>query len=388
MANKRGSILAISTGFILAFTLLGFGAVYFAGTQSQEIEKKVASSKAFWLAEAGIEKTLWEFNINTSTWPDWSIINGTRVFQGNLTTFSGNETIGDYDVNISAYNANFPVIRATGYVPARTGQYFKRTVHVNIRDNLFFKYALFANDTVQINGNLTTDSYDSSNGTYGGNNTGDEGNVGANGDVDVSGASYNVNGTITENAAELLSTVVIPNQLISLPSGGTMSEGSLNAGNYKFTGIDLSGTDTLTITGPANIYLTPNSTDSIDMTSSPNVEIRISNSSTGPIKIYADGDVRITGGGVINEAGIPENFFIYGTGGSGQEIVASGTDSFYGIIYAPNADIKLSGNFTAFGAIIGQNITTDGTVFVHYDEALGQQTGEERYTVLNWQEVD
>ena len=164
-----------------------------------------------------------------------------------------------------------------------------------------------------------------------------------------------------------------------------MSEGVLNAGNYNFTAIDLTGHDILDVTGPANIYLTGSS--SIDI-SSTNAVIRISNSGTGPIKIYADGNIKLGGGGVINEAGIPENFFLYGTGAAGQKIEVSGTNSFYGIIYAPNAAITLDGDFTAFGTIIGKSITVKGTVFVHHDDALSLQPGELRYTVQNWREVD
>lgn len=165
-----------------------------------------------------------------------------------------------------------------------------------------------------------------------------------------------------------------------------MSQGALNAGNYNFTDIDLTGQDVLAITGPANIYL-PGNPSSIDVSSTKAV-IRLSNSSTGPIKIYADGDVKLGGGGVINEEGIPSYFYLYGTGGAGQQILVSGTNSFYGVIYAPDADITLDGNFTAFGAIIGGNVTVKGSVFVHHDDELSQQPGESRYKDISWREVD
>lgn len=56
MRKEKGSVLAITTSFVLAFTMLGFAAIYFSGVQSQEAERKVASAKAFWLAEAGVER--------------------------------------------------------------------------------------------------------------------------------------------------------------------------------------------------------------------------------------------------------------------------------------------------------------------------------------------
>ena len=56
MRSERGSVLAITTGFVLVFTMLGFGAIYFSGLQSEMIQKQAASTRAFWLADAGIER--------------------------------------------------------------------------------------------------------------------------------------------------------------------------------------------------------------------------------------------------------------------------------------------------------------------------------------------
>ena len=54
--DNKGSILVITLGFILIFTLVGFGAIHFAGLQNQDAEKKNFSIKAFWIAEAGLER--------------------------------------------------------------------------------------------------------------------------------------------------------------------------------------------------------------------------------------------------------------------------------------------------------------------------------------------
>lgn len=401
MRSEKGSILAATTGFALVFTLLGFGAIYFSGLQSESIQKQTASTQAFWLAEAGVQQAIWE--LNWGSWTGWDMAGGDRVFSGIMNT-SGGGSAGNYNVTVSDLSTSMPKMESRGRISTAPLLTEKR-INVTMFDNLFYDYALYANATVDIRGSLTTDSYNSSLGIYGGGNIDDNGNVGTTGDIATSGGSFYINGSagtgssgtfsanstqvsgnITHSNNETLSTIVVPDQLAGLPSGGIMSEGDLSAGNYNFTAIDLTGHDNLDITGPANIYLTANPS-SIDI-SSTNAVIRISNSSTGPIKIYADRDIKLGGGGVINEAGIPRNFFLYGTGGAGQKILVSGTNSFYGIIYAPNADITLDGDFTAFGAIIGKSITVKGNVFVHHDDALSQQPGELRYTVQNWHEVD
>ncbi len=56
MKNENGSILVVSVGAILIFTILGLGSVKMAASQNQMAEEQRASTQAFWLAEAGLEK--------------------------------------------------------------------------------------------------------------------------------------------------------------------------------------------------------------------------------------------------------------------------------------------------------------------------------------------
>ncbi|MDD5729685.1 MAG: hypothetical protein PHN57_00955 [Candidatus Omnitrophica bacterium] len=56
MPGKRGSVLTITTGFVLIFTLLGFESIFLTGLNRERVQKQIASTKAFWLAEAGLEK--------------------------------------------------------------------------------------------------------------------------------------------------------------------------------------------------------------------------------------------------------------------------------------------------------------------------------------------
>ena len=58
MKNPKGIILALTVAFMVIFTLLGFAAMYLAGLQGQGIEIKTASTKAFWLAEAGVQRAV------------------------------------------------------------------------------------------------------------------------------------------------------------------------------------------------------------------------------------------------------------------------------------------------------------------------------------------
>jgi hypothetical protein len=54
MHNSRGSILAITVGFALVFTMLGTASIYMSTIQNDTQVNQVLKKKAFWLAEAGL----------------------------------------------------------------------------------------------------------------------------------------------------------------------------------------------------------------------------------------------------------------------------------------------------------------------------------------------
>ena len=58
MFKQEGAILAAAAGFVVLFTLLGLGVIQFSGMQSQGIEKQALATQAFWLAEAGIQRSI------------------------------------------------------------------------------------------------------------------------------------------------------------------------------------------------------------------------------------------------------------------------------------------------------------------------------------------
>ncbi len=53
--NTRGSILVVTLGFVFVFTLLGFGALHYAYTQNERVEREKASAEAFWLADGALQ---------------------------------------------------------------------------------------------------------------------------------------------------------------------------------------------------------------------------------------------------------------------------------------------------------------------------------------------
>ncbi len=54
--GKNGSVLVVTLGFILVFTLLGVSSFHHAGSENDAAEKRKLSMAAFWLADAGVER--------------------------------------------------------------------------------------------------------------------------------------------------------------------------------------------------------------------------------------------------------------------------------------------------------------------------------------------
>jgi Tfp pilus assembly protein PilX len=388
--NKKGVVLILT--FIIMTTLAAttVAFLYLTSTQNRSTGYDVANAKAFWLAEAGLQRGLWELSKGGGTWTGWTGTNP-KVFQGTLTN------CGDYDVSVANPASNSPQITATGYMPSRSASSPQmRVVYASAsKGNWFTQYSAFSTGIVTLGGSGYTDSYDSSKGVY--NKTGSDGklNKGSNGDVstnsdlNISGGSHiygNVDtgpsgifnnqsflsGTISHDMNHTVDAVVVPTSLSALPDSGTINLAgiatqTLPSGNYKYQSIATSRSGALTIIGPANIYLT----GSTSLSTAGNSTISISASSTGPVVIYANGDITAGGGGVVNNTNLPVNLQVYGSKSSGtQDLSISGAANFYGVVYAPNGNVTVANSGGLFGSVVGKTINVSGSAGIHRDVSL------------------
>jgi hypothetical protein len=83
----------------------------------------------------------------------------------------------------------------------------------------------------------------------------------------------------------------------------------------------------------------------------------------------------------------PTRFAIYGGEGvTGADMNVASNTTFFGTIYAPNADLTIDSNMPIFGAVAGATVTLDSNACVHYDEALGRNA-DKCCRILYWHEV-
>jgi len=238
-----------------------------------------------------------------------------------------------------------------------------------------FANAVHAKGKVELMGNAWTDSYDSRKGAYGaaGNSPKKNGDVSTdstsagivtinpnstvNGDVivgpggDTSTAIDN-KGTITGDKDVEAAAWVMP--LSAIPAGVT-NQGSLSISGNKVTTLN-EGTywfSSLSITGNGQLVI------------------------NGAVKIYVTGSIDIGGNGVATANNLPPNLLLYGTvdpNNSANKCTSAsihGNGDFHGALYAPDADIQVSGNGAVYGSLTGKSVKVNGNGGFHYDEALG-----------------
>ena len=226
-------------------------------------------------------------------------------------------------------------------------------------------------------GNLITDSYDSSLGDYGPGNIRAHGDICSNKDIVLEGgveihgdamngddysftafgSSFSVWGVVGSHTGE----ITPPDFDIDAAqaSNDNASIGLTAKGNDPFGGSPwdfvVSGNDSLALpTG--TFYFT-----------SALVDGQATVTVTGPTIIFLSGPATFTGGGLINVTQDPKNLIIYSTG---DTMTVDGNAGFYGGIVAPYAEVNLTGTSEYFGTIMARVLNMFGDTTIHVDEQL------------------
>jgi hypothetical protein len=225
------------------------------------------------------------------------------------------------------------------------------------------------------------DSYDSSKGTYQSQNPGDQGNVCSNGDISIQNATVNGNASPGEGYAVnvsgqgSVSGSTDPHK--KLLEGPPVDPG--NASSYNdndlidpmwfddFGNLKIPANKSLTL--PGGVYFF-----SKDFTVNGTLTF------TSPATIYIQGKVSISGQGLINESQMPGNLLVYPL--SDTNVTLSMNNSFYGVVYAPLAQLTVTGNADYYGAALAKSLKLVTSGGVHYDEALEPIIDEQSRPVL------
>jgi hypothetical protein len=385
--GEHGAVFLVAMVILTVLLFLGASLIERAQNSVSQAATDNDVARSFHLAEAGIQKALWDLN-QPGGWFTYSG-QGRTALGGGLFEVTASPPAAERGVFTDRLT-----LTSTGYLPGPSGsRRLPATVQAIMRrDPKYFAYALFGTQKVSIgNGTVTvlTDSYRSDHGSYGG------GNVGANADVGTNSTAANaieilpkgeVHGNVVVGAGTTtplssvsnkglitgtISVALTPNFLPSVTRrppgaielGDVYLENSqqlvLNEGVYHMTDLDILGSAKITCNGKVVVYL-----DESSDSGSP--------------------DIRIGGNGFVNTSGIPSNLIVY-CAPDVVSIAISGNGTFYGGIYAPQAQITLNSG-AVYGSLVGQNVTMNGaTSSIHYDEVLRDQSNS-RASIISWQQ--
>jgi len=286
-----------------------------------------------------------------------------------------------------------------------------------------FNQAIFSVGSLDLsNQNIVIDGYDSrdptksTNGLYDVTKRQNDGNIATDGNL-IDAGNAHIYGDVSTNAGTVTGIANItgvqrtdfyqdpipigaPNWLSisatpSLVSGtATINANSVlgtSASRYRLSSVSLSGNSTLTIAGNADgspsyveIYVTG------DISVSGNAQIILGDGVQA--KIYFQGNVDISGKGMLNPSNQPADLLLYGIrpiGGASQHVNLSGNGQITAAVYAPDYDVTVSGGGSSghvFGSVVGKSVTMTGVTNLHYDAALGSAGIINNYEIVSWVE--
>ncbi len=286
----------------------------------------------------------------------------------------------------------------------------------------YFRWAAFGEESLHMDSNSRTDSYDSTlpyaaqavNGSGNQQHANEDGDVGSNGNITMDsnigvwgdahpGMTGTVDGTqagdpnISGAVTPLQENLELPDIIMPvLSSSGDLLvdlSQTLTSGSYRFDNVQVNGNKQLIIVGPATVVC-----DSFRLQTGSSV---IVDATDGPVDFY-----------VINDFILNSNTQIASTTFSpldvsfsllSDNILDPGVDvdfdedtldfdsgsKLFGTIFAPSAQIGIDSNFELFGSLVARRVDLDSNSRVHYDEqlALVADDGKYVYQTLCWRLV-
>lgn len=411
IGGKSGSALLITMLLTAVVVALTVAAIRLVSHEHLFSVQSANWNQTLHTAEAGIEIALAAFQQQVDSsdgFSSWAQSGDTYTLP--FTDLAPDGHVAPNTAFTITVNTNTLTVQATGRMPEpRTGDMISRTVQVTVQPDFWwpFEKGLLAKNVVDIQGNPSCDSYNSEDGAYGGWNiltncsvgsmATNSGGVTGGGSADVDGDVY-----VTE-------TGDAEGDYWSGQEYNTLDVDIVDA-IIPFTGLThpaVGGGDTIVVTGTVNMGVSEvdasggakeiivQGNGRLRMYVDGDFDVGTSQTLTiAPdpvgsdlkVEFYINGDIELQG--TLNYNGNPANLTFYGTPNCADIHCTANNDKSL-TIYAPYADIHLSGNADIFGAIVGKNIDTLGNFGFHYDESLATNGTPmlSGYDITSWKEL-
>ena len=406
--------IALCVALLAGVVMLGLALPFLCNLTSQFrlTERTYKGLAAMNLAEAGVERAIWEMNFgNISSWSGDSF---TRSLTLNSITTADGQVVGGVQIQIQNPASDNPFVISKGIVPWVGGVGLEKTIRVKIGNDIksFFDFGIFGDEGFDLNGNAHTDSFNSDIAPYDPLLPGSNGHVGTNATNEWDVVLLNntiVNGDCVTGyesdpdlVVKLRNNAEVSGQLKTLPE-----EKLLPA--YEPPLLTQKGDFHTTIDNPPVLITESGTYSSFTMDSNTKVTI------SGNVTLFVDGDFTMSsnsileitpgsnveivlGNGVFTQESNtqvdnltydPRSMAILGTQDFKTMIWQSNT-AFWGVMYVPEANVNYCSNADIYGSIVCNYISMASNAGIHYDESLANWkkygTASTKYLVKTWQE--
>ncbi len=395
--HEQGMVLILALLISVLMAILAIPYMSKLSGRFKTSERIADTLAARYLAEAGVERAIWELNYGNIT--TWSGSSSQRTMTMSSVQSSGGAVIGNISIVVNDPAGAAPTIDATGSVVHTGSATINKTIRVIVSapPNIF-NYAAFGSERVLIHDNSYMDSYNSASGAYGGANVGSAATLGSNtpdtGDkrihvtqnAVVHGDAYcgyqtdpaqrievKDNGILTGtraalSAAKTYASAVAPTGLpnlgnINVDKGDTVNISS----SAKYGTFEISGKSIVNITADVTLHLTTKLKigDGCTLNVAAGAKLTVVLDDGGDLTLDMHANARVN-----TASHIPSDLSIVGTTQVNGKVTFRSQTDFYGNIYLPKAEFKFEGTPQVFGSVITERIELKGTTQFHYDEAL------------------
>ena len=383
-SKSGGFALALVLCAVILMLIIGVG-VLSVGSHSRMMgvrnSSQIAARSA---ADAGLTKALFTMNqhLEAKTWNDNSLphVTNERIPNTN-SSFS-------YNVAKTTTADGNDLYRLS--CMGNSGRYHKK-VNCTLELKGIFEYAIWVAGTLNLKSGTTISAYNQGADDPPlqiGTNSTDSGAimaktgvtidgdivVGPGGDPDVV-INNTTEAAITGETYPSLVThktpdVTVPQYLVDMVSSGTIGTSATLSGPAKYDTINLGGTtgydpnktDKVSVSGDVEIYVTGD----LKLGNGDEVEIPID----GSLTIFLGGNLYVDNSGAINNlTKDPTKLQIFGLD-TCQNMDFKNSGTFYGSIYAPDADVHLFNSFELYGAVVANSFSQDMNANFYYDMNL------------------
>ena len=381
LENESGAALLISLAIMFLLTVVVFVSLDRSTTDVELSFNQLHTEQSFYVADAGTKFTLAKL-VEDPYWrggfDDHSFGNG--VFTVSITDSSSDPALDDT-----------LIIFSTGLINQASTSIELTTVPIPFKP---FKYAMFADDDIDIKAMMRTDSYNSDSGSYAATRDTLYGDVGSNGLINVdmfatiggdviSATSGGINITAGSTVYGEVDDGAPKRELIPIPqSEFDWAEANNNnmsgiSGNYSYHPITHAFSSSGTVTFSSGVYFF----SSMDMFANAKLKIAPGDS----VVIYVTGLMELKNSASINVGGRPANCVI----NSQSNMILKNSGDVYAAFYNPAGTVDLRNTGEFYGSIMAGQVIAHNSSLFHFDRSLMtiERDEIEGFEKIAWREI-